>query len=48
MCNRFRVTAKQLDLATRCGVDPADLMPDPERLPPPELFLKKAGVGCAR
>jgi putative SOS response-associated peptidase YedK len=43
MCNRFRVTAKQLELAQRYGVDPATLMPDPEPLPPPELFPKKAG-----
>jgi len=43
MCNRFRVTAKQAELAIRYGVDPADLMPEPERLPPPELFPKRDG-----
>ena len=43
MCNRYRVSAKQIEIARRYGIDPADLMPEPERLPPPELFPKRDG-----
>jgi putative SOS response-associated peptidase YedK len=43
MCNRYRVSAKQLELAKTYGVDPDRLMPDPDPLPPPELFPKRTG-----
>jgi putative SOS response-associated peptidase YedK len=43
MCNRYRVSAKQLELAQKYGIDPATLFPDPEPLPPPELFPKRHG-----
>jgi putative SOS response-associated peptidase YedK len=43
MCNRYRVTAKQIEIAQRYGVDPAMLFPEPETLPPPELFPKRIG-----
>ena len=43
MCNRFRVTAKQIEIARRYGVDPASLFPEPETLPLPELFPKRMG-----
>jgi putative SOS response-associated peptidase YedK len=43
MCNRYRVTAKQIEIAQRYGVDPALLFPEPETLPPPELFPKRSG-----
>ncbi len=37
------MTAKQADVAIRFGIDPALIMPEPERLPPPELFPKRMG-----
>jgi putative SOS response-associated peptidase YedK len=40
MCNRYRVTAHQAEIAARFGVI---LTPEPERLPPPELFPKRSG-----
>jgi putative SOS response-associated peptidase YedK len=40
MCNRYRVNAKQAEVAKRFGVN---LIPEPERLPPPELFPKRIG-----
>jgi putative SOS response-associated peptidase YedK len=43
MCNRYRVSAKQIDLAKQYGFDVDKLMPEPERMPPPELFPKKPG-----
>ena len=43
MCNRYRVSAKQLELAERFGIDPRTLMPEPDPLPPPELFPKRPG-----
>ena len=43
MCNRYRVSAKQLDLAKQYGFPVDQLMPDPERMPSPELFPKKPG-----
>ncbi|TFI57754.1 DUF159 family protein [Sphingomonas parva] len=43
MCNRYRMTAKQQELALRFGIDPALIMPEPEPLPPPELFPKRIG-----
>ena len=39
MCNRFRMTARQAELAARYGVSPPYL-PD-ESYPPPELFPKR-------
>lgn len=39
MCNRFRMTAKQAELAGRYGVDP--IYPGDETYPAPELFPKK-------
>jgi putative SOS response-associated peptidase YedK len=43
MCNRYRVSAKQIELAQRYGFDIDKLMPEPDPLPPPELFPKKRG-----
>jgi putative SOS response-associated peptidase YedK len=43
MCNRYRMSAKQAELAHRFGVDPKYIMPEPEPLPPPELFPKRIG-----
>lgn len=37
------MSAKQVEVAIAFGVDPALIMPEPERLPPPELFPKRAG-----
>lgn len=41
MCNRYRMTASQAEIALRFGIDPDLIMPEPERLPPPELFPKR-------
>ena len=41
MCNRYRVSAMQIYLAKKYGFDLDKLMPEPEHLPPPELFPKK-------
>lgn len=38
MCNRYRMTAKQIELAQRYGIKP--IYPDDETYPPPELFPK--------
>ncbi len=43
MCNRFRVTAKQIEIARRYGVDPASLFPEPETLPLPDLSPTRMG-----
>ena len=43
MCNRYRVSAKQIEIARRYGFDTGKLMPEPDPLPPPELFPKRAG-----
>lgn len=43
MCNRYRMTSKQDELALRFGIDPALIMPEPGPLPPPELFPDKPG-----
>jgi putative SOS response-associated peptidase YedK len=43
MCNRYRMSAKQAELARRFGIDPTLIMPEPEPLPPPELFPKRSG-----
>ena len=43
MCNRYRMSAKQAELAQCFGIDPALIMPEPEPLPPPELFPKRSG-----
>lgn len=40
MCNRFRMTAAQADLAARYGVDP--IYPEDASYPTPELFPDKA------
>lgn len=39
MCNRYRMTAKQAELAARYGVEP--IYPEDVTYPPPELFPKK-------
>jgi len=44
MCNRYRVTAKQIEIARQFGFDIGRLMPEPDALPPPELFPKR-GLG---
>ena len=41
MCNRYRMSAKQAELAIQFGIDPALIMPEPGPLPPPELFPKR-------
>ena len=41
MCNRYRVSAKQLEVAERYGFDISKLFPEPDPLPPPELFPKR-------
>ena len=43
MCNRYRMSAKQEDLALRFGVDEALILPEPDPLPPPELFPRRIG-----
>ena len=43
MCNRYRVTAKQMEIARQFGFPVDKLMPEPEPLPPPELFPRKNG-----
>ena len=43
MCNRYRVSAKQMEIAKKFGFPIDKLMPEPEPLPPPELFPKKSG-----
>lgn len=42
MCNRYRMTAKELELAAAFGVDVSKLLPE-EQIPPPELFPKRIG-----
>jgi putative SOS response-associated peptidase YedK len=37
------MSAKEAELALRFGIDPKLIMPEPERLPPPELFPKRVG-----
>ena len=41
MCNRYRMSAKQAELAISFGLDPTVIMPEPSPLPPPELFPKR-------
>jgi putative SOS response-associated peptidase YedK len=43
MCNRYCKKAKPAEVAQRFGIDPALIMPEPERLPPPELSTKRDG-----
>jgi putative SOS response-associated peptidase YedK len=43
MCNRYRMSAKQVELARAFGVPEHLIMPEPEPLPPPELFPKRIG-----
>ena len=43
MCNRYRVSAKQYEVAARYGFPLDKLMPEPGHLPPGELFPKKPG-----
>ena len=43
MCNRFRVSATQMEIAKPLDFPIDNLMPEPEPLPPPELFPKKIG-----
>ncbi len=43
MCNRYRVSAKQAELAQKYGFGLDKLMPDPDPLPLPELFPKRTG-----
>jgi len=44
MCNRYRVTAKQIEIARQFGFDIGRLMPEPDALPPPELFRSAGWV----
>lgn len=39
MCNRYRMSAKQSELAAKFGFR---IVPDPDPLPPPELFPRRA------
>jgi hypothetical protein len=41
MCNRYRMSAKQVDFAARCGIDGP--FPEDETFPPPELLPKRMG-----
>ena len=41
MCNRYRITAKQAEIAQRFGVIPP--YPEDVTFPPPELFPKREG-----
>jgi putative SOS response-associated peptidase YedK len=41
MCNRYRMTAKQAELAARFGI--VAPYPEDETFPPPELFPKRMG-----
>jgi putative SOS response-associated peptidase YedK len=41
MCNRYRMTAKQAELAQRFGITPP--YPEDVTYPPPELFPKRPG-----
>jgi putative SOS response-associated peptidase YedK len=43
MCNRYRMSAKQVDVARAFGIPEQFIMPEPEPLPPPELFPKRMG-----
>jgi len=43
MCNRYRMSAKQADLAKAFGLPEHLIMPEPEPLPPPELFPERIG-----
>jgi len=43
MCNRYRATASEYELAKRMGVDTSLLHRERGRLPPPELFPKRDG-----
>jgi len=43
MCNRYRMSAKQVEVARAFGVPEHLIMPEPEPLPPPELFPKRIG-----
>jgi len=41
MCNRYRMSAKQVEMARHFGVPEHLIMPEPVPLPPPELFPKR-------
>ena len=41
MCNRYRMSAKQAEVAIQFGIEPALIMPEPGPLPPPELSPKR-------
>lgn len=43
MCNRYRMSAEQVNLARAFGVPEHLIMPEPEPLSPPELFPKRIG-----
>lgn len=43
MCNRYRMSAKQVDVARAFGISEHLIMPEPTPLPPPELFPKRIG-----
>jgi putative SOS response-associated peptidase YedK len=43
MCNRYRVSAKQAEVAIHFGIDPALIMPEPGPLTLPEMFPKRLG-----
>jgi putative SOS response-associated peptidase YedK len=43
MCNRYRMSAKQLELAAAFGIDISKLLPE-EQMPPPELFPQRPGL----
>ena len=46
MCNRYRMTAKQVELARRFGIEPP--YPEDVTYPPPELFPKRMGYVVRR
>lgn len=43
MCNRYRMSAKQVEVAIQFGIDPAVILPEPGPLPLPELLPKRLG-----
>ncbi|WP_165356552.1 hypothetical protein [Sphingosinicella sp. BN140058] len=43
MCNRFRMTAKQEELALAFGIDPELTMPELTPLRPPEMLPDRLG-----
>ncbi|MDT9598552.1 SOS response-associated peptidase [Sphingosinicella rhizophila] len=43
MCNRYRLNAQQIEIARSMGIPEHLIIPEPEPMPPPELFPKRIG-----